>query len=104
MSRMPCLGGGGDAQALAWGHRPGGIVEVRARLDLDEDQQVAAAGDDVDLAHRAAPAPRQDAKALDDQECGRSALGRKAGAECDLALGPRAFRRGLMRSLIWMPA
>ena len=85
------------------GDRPGGIVEVLARLDLDEDQQAAPAGDDVDLADRAAPAPRQDAKALGDEKGRRPAFRRNAGAERDLALGPRrwrgAERRGA-RSLI----
>src|SRR4051812_16768848 len=42
--REPHLGGGRDALALARGDRPGGIVQLLARLDLDEDQQGAAAG------------------------------------------------------------
>ena len=50
----------------------------------------AAAGDDVDLADRALPAPRQDAKALGDQQHRRPAFGRQAGAERDLTLRPRA--------------
>src|SRR4051812_10960739 len=37
MTRQPRLGGSGDAQALARSHRPRGVVESRARLDLDED-------------------------------------------------------------------
>ena len=91
--REPDLGGGRDALALALGHRPGGIVEVLARLDLDEDQQRAAAGDDVDLADRAAPAPRQDAKALGDQKSGGAALRRNAGSERNLALRAGSFTR-----------
>ena len=69
----------------------GRVVERRARLDLDEDQQRARrARDDVDLAERALPAPRQDAIALGDQTGGGAALRRKAEAEGgDLPLRPR---------------
>ena len=47
--REPGLGSRNDTGALSLGHRPGGFVLVRTRLDLDEDQQASAAGDDVDL-------------------------------------------------------
>src|SRR5215471_2944547 len=66
--REPRLGGGGDAQALAIGDRPCGVVQPVAGLDLDEHQQAAAAGDDVDFADRAPPAARQDAKAFGDEK------------------------------------
>jgi len=48
---------------------------------------MAPARHDVDLANRAAVAPRQDAEALGDQECGRAALGRDADPEGNLTLG-----------------
>src|SRR6266700_5923059 len=64
VSRQPRLGGGGDAQALAIGDRPCGVVQLVSGLDLDAHQQASAAGDDVDFADRAPPTPRQDAEAL----------------------------------------
>src|SRR5438477_9377263 len=81
-----------DACALALGHRPGGVVEALARLDLDEHQEMAPAGHDVDLANRAAEAPGQNAEALGDQERGCTALSRDAEAERDLTLGLRRTR------------
>src|SRR5215510_3336377 len=75
VSRQPRLGGGGDAQALAIGDRPRGVVQCFAGLDLDEHQQASAAGDDVDFADRALPTPRQDAKAFGDEKRRRPALG-----------------------------
>src|SRR5215471_6729748 len=42
--REPDLGGRGDAQALAIGDRPCGVVEPVAGLDLDEHQQASPAG------------------------------------------------------------
>ena len=50
------------------------VVKLLARLDLDEHQQRPAPRDDVDLADRTSPAPRDDAKALGDQEGRRPAL------------------------------
>src|SRR5215470_11306379 len=85
----PGFGGRDDAAALALGHRPGGIVELVARLDLDEHEQAAPPCHDVDLADRAAIAPRQDAEALGNQQRRRPALGRDAEAEGNLALGSR---------------
>src|SRR5262249_56455745 len=99
IAREPGLGGADDARALAIGHRPGGVIERVARLDLDEYEQRAAARDDVDLAERAPPAPRQDAKALGDQERRRATLGRDAGAERDLPLRTRALQRAPARPL-----
>src|SRR5215467_13605974 len=75
VSRQPRFGGGGDAQALAIGNRPRGIVQSLAGLDLDEHQEASAAGDDVDFADRALPTPRQDAKAFGDEKRRRPALG-----------------------------
>src|SRR6266542_4836122 len=36
VSRQPSLGGRDNAQALAISNRPGGVVQLFARLDLDE--------------------------------------------------------------------
>ena len=60
-----------------------------ARLDLDEDQRAAAAGDDIDLAERRFPAPRHDAIGLGDQQHRGAALGRKAEPECREAFRAR---------------
>src|SRR5262249_5712110 len=75
ISRQPCFGGGDDAQALAVGDRPSGIVQSFARLHLHEDQQAPASRDDIDFADRAPPAPRHDAKAFGDQKRSRPAFG-----------------------------
>ena len=64
---------------------------ARARLHFDEDQQMAAGGDDVDFAERAFPAPRQNAIAFADQPGGGAAFGGKAEAEGRHSL--RARRR-----------
>src|SRR5260370_13354889 len=80
VSREPRLGGGGDAQALAIGDGPCGVIELFARLDLDEHQQAAAAGAHVDFPHRAPPAPRPDAETLSDEKRRRPAPGRNSRA------------------------
>src|ERR1700686_986754 len=82
----PGLGGRHDTGPLAVGDRPGRVVEFVPRLHLDEDQQAPAGRDDVDLADRAAPAPRQDAKAFGDEIGGGAAFRRDAEPERDLAL------------------
>ena len=71
----------GDALLLTRTHRFRRRVEIGARLHLDEDQQLVAARDDVDLAGRAAPAPRQDAEALGDQRARRRGFRRKCRRE-----------------------
>ena len=90
---QPCFGGGGDAQALAVGDRPGRIVESFARLDLDKDQQGSAAGDDIDFPDRALPTPSENAEAFSDEKRCRAAFGGNAGSERDLALGTRSLDR-----------
>jgi len=65
-----------DPVLLSCKKRFGGAIERAARLDLDEHQHAAAAGDDVDLADRAAEAPGDDAIALGD-EISRSAAFRR---------------------------
>ena len=74
----------------ALGHRFRRVVDALARLDLDEDERVAAPGDDVDLAERRLPAPRRDAVALGDEEHGRAALRGEAELECRDAFLPRS--------------
>jgi hypothetical protein len=64
MRRQPGLRCGGNAALLAWRDRFGRVIESVARLDLDNDQKPAATRDDVDLADRRSPAPRQNAEAL----------------------------------------
>ena len=64
-----------NAPALTVGDRPGRFIAILPRLDLDEDEQAPAPCDDIDLADRALPAARQDAKALDDEQKRRPALG-----------------------------
>src|SRR5215470_6559505 len=75
ISRKPSRGSGDNAQTLAVGDRPGRIVQSIARLHLDEYQQASASRDDIDFSDRALPTPRQDAKALGDEKCRRSAFG-----------------------------
>ena len=84
--REPGLRRRDDAALLPHDHGFRRIVEPLARLHLDEHQRAAPARHDVDLADRAAPAPRHDAVALGDQVGGGAALGREAEAECDLPL------------------
>src|SRR3954454_6393109 len=64
MRDEPALRGVDDALLLARRHGEGGVVERRARLDLDEGDQIAAARHDVDLAMRRAEALGEDAVAL----------------------------------------
>ena len=73
--REPDFRRGCDAPLRARRDRLRGVVERGARFHFDEDQRLAAAGDDVDLAERAFQAPRQNAIALGDELCGGAALG-----------------------------
>jgi hypothetical protein len=86
VARKPCFGRRSDACALTRRHRPGGIVEIIARLDFDEYQQPPAPGDEIDFADGRLPAPGENAKAFGDEERSRPALGRQSGAEGQLAL------------------
>jgi len=56
MRHKPGLRGIDDARLLAWRDREGGVIQRGAGLDLDKSQQIAAFGDDVDLAMRRAKA------------------------------------------------
>ena len=66
--------------AAAAAGRPARPPGVGAPLDLDEDQKLAASGDEVDLADRGRVAPGQDAKAAGAQQPGGQRLGEAAGA------------------------
>ncbi len=68
-----------------------------ARLHLDEHQRVAPPRHDVDLAHRAAPAPPHDAIALGDQVGGGAAFRRQAERERDLPVRARRCWRLAIR-------
>ena len=99
---QPRLGGSDDAALLTRDHGFGRIVEPLARLHLDEDERAAPARHDVDLADRTAEAPRHDAIALCDQQCGGAAFGREPECERNLPLGARRdWRRG---RVTWRPA
>src|SRR5262245_447244 len=80
----PRLRGCDNARPLTVGDRPGRVVELLARFNLDEDQELAPACHDVDLADRRAVAPREDAEALGDEESSRTAFRGYTGAERDL--------------------
>jgi hypothetical protein len=86
-------GGPGDPLLLARqerleGHGPRGAV-----LDLDEQDELAAPGDEVDLAERRGEAPGEDAKALEPQEPGGQGLGQPAGALAALPAHGRSRAR-----------
>src|SRR6185437_12092429 len=57
----------GDATLLADQQRFRGGVERVARLDLDKNQQVSPARDDIDFAGRRLPAPCQNAETFGDE-------------------------------------
>src|SRR5271166_1611717 len=103
MSRKPGLGGCNDAPALTLCNRPGGIIQILPRLDLDEDQQAAAPRHDVDFSNGALPATRQDAKALRDEISRRPALGRDAGAERDHTVFLSGFLSVFLPGFGWEP-
>ena len=81
ISRQPSLGSGNDARALAFGHRPGRLFQIRPRFDFHEDQEASAPGYDVDLAYGALETPRDDAEPLGDEQGRSPDLGRDPGAE-----------------------
>ena len=61
---------GRSAPAAAAAGRPAHRSGAHAPLDLDEDQKIAAPGDEVDLAHRGGVAAGQDAIAAQPQQPG----------------------------------
>lgn len=68
-------GGAFDALPLPWRHRLQGQAAGVPPLDLDDGEGPTPTGDKIDLAERRAPAPRQDAIALEAQKPGRRRLG-----------------------------
>ena len=86
MARQPEFGGGDDAALLALADRLGGIGELLARLDLDEDEHAASPRHDVDLADRGFEPAEQDAVALGDEKGRGAAFRRQAEPERDAAL------------------
>ena len=74
------LGRGGDAAQPVIVERQGGAVLAGARLDLDEGEDAAAPGDQVDLADRRAGAHGEDPPALQPQPPGGEPLGPAAAA------------------------
>ena len=78
---QPPLGEHAQPALLGRGHRLDrvAVADAAARLDLAEDEGVALAGDDVELALAAAPVAVEDAQAGVGQEGGRDALA--VGAE-----------------------
>src|SRR5262245_61322916 len=81
MGGEPGLGRRGDPAALAFGHGFCRVVELPAGLHLDEDENAAASRHDVDLAHRALPAPSQDAVTLEEEQERGATFGRKSAAK-----------------------
>ncbi len=61
------LGRSADAPTLALGDRFECACAIAPRLDLDENDQTAAPGDDVDLTDRRAVASRQNAPTANPQ-------------------------------------
>lgn len=68
------LRGYGDAAQTIFIQRPGGSYRGAALLDLDERQNLAATGDQVDLATRHAGTPGEDSPALQAQPPGGDGL------------------------------
>lgn len=92
--RQPNLRRSRNPTALPLVDRFGGLLEARARLYLYEDQQLTPARDDIDFTDRAAPAPRQNSKALGNQEGRGATLGGNSDTECSLPFRSReALRR-----------
>ena len=67
-------GGTGDPQLLLPAQRLEGVAGGRTLLDLDEHEQPAAPGHEVDLAHRTGEPPGQDVEALEPQQERRGTL------------------------------
>src|SRR4051794_40236268 len=77
-------GGEGESPLFLGGDGLGGDA-LPARLDLDEDQGIAVAGDQVDLAARRAIAAQDDPHPLTAQGAGRltlAAIAEQAAQEC----------------------
>lgn len=73
-------GSAADSLALAQADRVGRRRPVVPPLDLDEGDDAAPPGDQVDLALLATPVPRHDSPAAQTQGGGGKELGQAAGA------------------------
>jgi hypothetical protein len=80
--------GCGNPPALPLIDRFSGFIKAGARFNLCEDKEPTPASDDIDFTQRTSPPSRQNAKALCDQESGRTALGRNSDAKGSLSLWP----------------
>ena len=78
VSREPHARRAGDPPPLGCADRNRGCLEIGARLDLDEGDHPAAAGDKVDLAARDGETLGEDRIALEAQQPGRDRLGLEA--------------------------
>ena len=74
----PDFGCCGNSAALPLMDRLGGILEADTRFYFHEDQKMAPARDDVDLAEGASPATRQNSEPLGDQKGGGAAFSRNS--------------------------
>jgi hypothetical protein len=80
------LGRGGDPAKAILVERELRVGRRRARLDLDEGDGAAAAGDEIDLADRSPDAAAEDGPALEAKPPGGIALGPAAAAFGPLAV------------------
>src|ERR1700757_4974014 len=93
MRREPGLRGIDDAPLLPRRHGERGIVERRARLDLDKGQQIAPPDDQIDLAMGRTETLGEDAVTLGEQKGRGAAFGGDAGLERGNALWRGFFWR-----------
>src|SRR5262249_8841633 len=82
----PNFCGRGNPSALPFIDRFSRFIKACARLYLGEDEQSTPASDDINFTQRTSPALRQNAKALCDQESGRTAFGRNSHSKGRLPL------------------
>lgn len=75
-----------DSPLLPLRHGGGGGVWIASRLDLDEDQGVAAAGDNIDFTDRRTEPARENTMTAEAQESDANRFGPPS-----LALGAAAF-------------
>jgi hypothetical protein len=92
MLREPGCGGSRNSALLAFGDAFRRVVEPRTRLNLDKHQHVSAPLDDIDVANRAAQAPRNDTIPLGNEISGRAAFRRQSKPKRNLTLRPRRPR------------
>ena len=89
VARRQPLGGDRDPAQPVAVEREGGGVDARTSLDLDERQDPAAAGDDIDLAARNPRPPGEDSPTAETKPPGGNGLGAAAAFLRPLALNRR---------------